>query len=197
MKKLIQGIVEYLHNKGIIDWFKNRAQKSTEFQGEVIFVRQQSASTDRWISDNADFEELAEKFLGSNIGTCSVYKLDSVLNEAKILLALFATRPRFSLDKTHSIRIPKNEIEELGLQLIQTNGETDLEDVNKLHWDIVGTKDKFERLAELISQRSKSCEDRFRILEQKQVREGLKNFITLPDASDSLRKKCLKATKSN
>lgn len=195
MRELIKKITQYLQRIGTVGWSKNLFLESCDLENSEVFIRQYSFSVKRWIGDNADYKDLAEKHLESKKGNCSVYQIDSILNEAKILLVFYTTYGRSETKKHYGIRIPKNEIEKLGLNLVQTNGTTDVEDVDKLHWEIVGPEHAFEQLAELISRGIKNCEDRFRVLEKDQVRDGLKNLANLPGVPEPVREKCLKALK--
>lgn len=195
--KWVNKVIQKFFFPKVFNWIKRKSFKSNNVENNEIFIRRISSSVDKWLEEGAKFSELADNCLGRKKGNCSVYQLDNILNEAKILLTLFTTPRRLSFSTTASIRIPRNEIEIIGLSLVQTKGTTDVEEIDQLHWEIEGTEEQFERLAELISQGGKKCEDRFRVLEKNRVKEGMKLFVNLPGLPETVLEKCRRALQFN
>lgn len=191
---MIKRVIEYFN---ILRKSKEIFLKPVDPELNEIFLRQYSPSPGQWMGEDPNYKELALRYLGSKEGNCSVFQIDSILNESKILLAIYTKYGRSSCSKTYGIRIPKKEIKELGLSIKHTpsSGTTEVEEVDKLHWEIEGTEDKFERLAQRISNGIKICEDRFRVLESNQVKEGLRILANLAGVTEPVRQKCLKASK--
>jgi hypothetical protein len=107
----------------------------------------------------------------------STYEVEGELEEARVVAAHLLTDTSPKIEPRHLVRIRAADLVEAGIRVEDlVLGTTGIPCVDFRHRDLVGTKEQFERLVQVILTRLREGEDRVRRFGSPQLRYALEGF---------------------
>jgi hypothetical protein len=142
------------------------------------FVRVCSGAGESWFSEKAD-SQLPQVFRADD-REHSTYLVESDVDEALAVAAHQLTNPSQKLDSQYALRIRFMDAEEMGITVSRQHlGETGIVKVDFAHRDLVGDKDRIERLTSLIREKALWGEDRIRRFNRFQLQVMIGRILDL------------------
>jgi hypothetical protein len=150
-------------------------------------IRIAKTRMDEWVNGAGTPQLLAQnifrlkKLPRKDICEESTYSVDGEVEEVQAAVAHLLTDQQPKVEPRYLVRIRTADIHEAGLQEQDSVlGATGIVRIDFRHRDLVGTKDQFERLVEVILSRVREGQDRVRRLGVVQFRYALQQIIGLP-----------------
>lgn len=139
-----------------------------------LLLRVHPSSPKAWSEDTP--ARLASQKLARQRGGCSVYKVNSYQEEVQVTAGHYPKLDKTSVEKIWGLRIPVELITVRGMTFENTPGEVGFRFVDERHFDIKGSNEQFEALAEDISKHFASGEDLIRSFEPGPLRSAMSEF---------------------
>jgi hypothetical protein len=149
----------------------------------------------KWLEKNLAPAERMKDAFGFDSKPVSVYSVTVGIDEAKAIAAHYLTLKRNHIDTVWALRIEPHDLDDLGIEVQETAGDTGVAEVDAKHRDLLGSSGQFEVLAERLHDTISRGEDRLRALEKIQIEYHLQQFLHLDSSmvSDLAKNYCRKA----
>jgi hypothetical protein len=138
----------------------------------------------KWVMGDHTANQLMHYIIGDDFSP-SVYQVETEIEEARAMAAhylLLTARP--ALTTISALRIKHHEITDLQIEIERQEGTTHIRDIDAKHYNLHGTRAKFEALFRTLYEAVRRGEDRVRVLGKSQLTYQLQEFLKLN--SDSI-----------
>ena len=147
-----------------------------------------------WLKPEQPITELMKKPFGHAGEPISVYRVVVESEETRAIAAHYLTLNRSSYQTVWALRIEQPDLDNIGMTIRETPGDTGVLDVDTKHRDIIGDRETFELLTAHLYDRIRHGEDRLRVVGHSQLKHQIQDFLNAERGivSEDARVRCLR-----
>jgi hypothetical protein len=132
-----------------------------------------------WMEETPSILELMKAPFDLEKGPISVFEVTRGTDEAKALAAYYLALNRPFIKPIWAIRIESQDLENIGIVVEESPGDTGVKAIDAKHRDLQGNGEAFAALTERIYNALRQGDDRIRLLGKMQITYQLQEFLHL------------------
>jgi len=160
----------------------------------MVFIRvmAETGAHTIWLKPEQTITDLMRKPFGSAGEPISVYRVVVGSEETRAIAAHYLTLNRPSYQTVWALRIELQDLNNIGMSIRETRGDTGVADIDTRHHDIIGDQGTFELLTTHLYDRIRHGEDRLRVVGHIQLKHQIQDFLNAESGivSEDARARC-------
>ena len=152
-------------------------QDDMEMRMVLIRVMATERGHQKWLALESTILNLMEGPFGYDGRPISVYSTIIGSEETRAIAAHYLTLSRSTYHTVWALRIEQSDLDNIGMRIRETPGDTGVFDIDTKHRDIIGDRETFELLTAHLYDRIRHGEDRLRVVGPIQLKHQIQDFL--------------------